>query len=244
MTAQVVVGAVCNAPQLAPVGEREGVLDVGGGAAVEGQLGGLVVAQAQIFFLDAKAQQPVLAVVLPVGEPLQVGVGLAEELALHLLKLAGTEGEVARGDLVAERLADLADAEGQLAAGRALDVRKVDEDALRGLGAQVAGGGGILGHADGGLEHQVELADGGEVVLAADGADDLGVGGDELVHLSKVMASTSTPLPCSHSEMSLSARWRLLQARQSSSGSEKLDTWPVVTQVWGFIRMAASSPTL
>ena len=61
---------------------------------------------------------------------------------------------------------------------------------------------------------------------------------------SKVMASTSTPLPCSHSEMSLSARWRLLQARQSSSGSEKLDTWPVVTQVWGFIRMAASSPTL
>ncbi len=51
MTAQVVVGAVCNAPQLAPVGEREGVLDVGGGAAVEGQLGGLVVAQAQIFFL-------------------------------------------------------------------------------------------------------------------------------------------------------------------------------------------------
>ena len=137
MAAQVVVGAVGNAPQLAPVGEREGVLDVGGGAAVEGQLGGLVVAQAQIFFLDAKAQQPVLAVVLPVGEPLQVGVGLAEELALHLLKLAGTEGEVARGDLVAERLADLADTEGQLAAGRALDVRKVDEDALRGLGAQV-----------------------------------------------------------------------------------------------------------
>ena len=185
MAAQVVVGAVCNAPQLAPVGEREGVLDVGGGAAVEGQLGGLVVAQTQIFLLDAKAQQPVLAVVLPVGEPLQVGVGLAEELALHLLKLAGTEGEVARGDLVAERLADLADAEGQLAAGRALDVRKVDEDALRGLGAQVAGGGGILGHADGGLEHQVELADGGEVMLAADGADDLGVGGDELVHLVK-----------------------------------------------------------
>ena len=144
--------------------------------AVEGQLGGLVVAQAQVLFLDAKAQQPVLAVVLPVGEPLQVGVGLAEELALHLLKLAGTEGEVARGDLVAERLADLADAEGQLAAGGALDVRKVDEDALRGLGAQVAGGGGILGHADGSLEHQVELADGGEVMLAADGADDLGVG--------------------------------------------------------------------
>ena len=185
MTAQVVVGAVCNAPQLAPVGEREGVLDVGGGAAVEGQLCGLVVAQTQIFFLDAKAQQPVLAVVLPVGEPLQIGVGLAEELALHLLKLAGTEGEVARGDLVAERLADLADTEGQLAAGGALDVGKVDENALCGLGTQVAGRRAVLGNTDGSLEHQVELADGGKVMLAADGADDLGVGGDEFVHLVK-----------------------------------------------------------
>ena len=38
VAAQVVVGAVGNAPQLAPVGEREGILDIGGGAAVEGQL--------------------------------------------------------------------------------------------------------------------------------------------------------------------------------------------------------------
>ena len=67
MAAQVVVGAVCDAPQLAPVGEREGVLDVGGSAAVEGQLGRLVVTQAQMLLLDAEAQQPVLAVVLPVG---------------------------------------------------------------------------------------------------------------------------------------------------------------------------------
>ena len=150
-----------------------GILNVGGGAGVEGQLSRLVVAQAQVLFVDAQAQQPVLAVVLPVGEPLEVGAGLAEELALHLLELAGTEGEVARGDLVAEGLADLADAEGQLAAGGALDVGEVHEDALRGLGAQIAGRGGILGDADGGLEHQVELADGGKVMLAADGADDL-----------------------------------------------------------------------
>ena len=44
--------------------------------------------------------------------------------------------------------------------------------------------------------------------------------------------------------MSLSALWRDLQALQSSRGSEKLDTWPVVTQVWGFMMMAASRPTL
>ena len=29
-----------------------------------------------------------------------------------------------------------------------------------------------------------------------------------------------------------------------SRGSEKLETWPVVTQVWGFMIMAASRPTL
>ena len=104
MAGQVVVGAVCNAPQLAPVGEREGILDISGGTAVEGQLCGLVVTQAQMLLLDAQAQQPVLAVVLPVSEPVQIGAGLAEELALHLLELAGAEGEVARGDLVAEGL--------------------------------------------------------------------------------------------------------------------------------------------
>ena len=69
MTAEVVIGAVCNAPQLAPVGEREGVFDVGCGAGIEGKLRRLVVAQAQMLFLDAETQQPVFAVVLPVGEP-------------------------------------------------------------------------------------------------------------------------------------------------------------------------------
>ena len=64
MAAQVVVGAVGDAPQLAPIGKREGVLDVGGGAAVEGQLCRLVVTQAQVLLLDAEAQQPVLAIVI------------------------------------------------------------------------------------------------------------------------------------------------------------------------------------
>ena len=81
MAAQVVVGAVGNAPQLAPVGEREGILDIGGGTAVESQLCGLVVTQAQVLLLDAQAQQPVLAVILPVSEPLQLGARFAEELA-------------------------------------------------------------------------------------------------------------------------------------------------------------------
>ena len=183
---QVIVGAVGNAPQLTPAAaEGELILNVGGGAGVEGQLGRFVVTQTQALLLDAQAQQPVLAEVLPVGKPFQVAARLAEELALHLLKFPGTEGEVARGNLVAEGLAHLANAEGQLAAGGALDVGEVDEDALCGFGPQVHRGGGVLGHANLGLEHQVKLADGGEVVLAAVGANHFLVGGNESVHLLK-----------------------------------------------------------
>ena len=81
-----------------------------------------MVAQTQILVLETDGQQEVMAEGAPVVEPLQIGTGLAEELELHLLELADAEDEVARGDLVAEALAYLADAEGQLAAGGALDV--------------------------------------------------------------------------------------------------------------------------
>ena len=88
-----------------------------------------------------------------------------EELHLHLLELTGAEDEVARGDLVAERLADLRDAERRLLAGRGLHVLEVDEDALGRLGAQVRDRGVVLHRADVGLEHQVEVAGLGEGVL-------------------------------------------------------------------------------
>ena len=77
-----------------------------------------------------------------------VGAGLDEELHLHLLELAGAEDEVARRDLVAERLADLPDAERRLAARRGQHVRVVDEDALRGLGPQVGQPGLVLDRAE------------------------------------------------------------------------------------------------
>ena len=101
----------------------------------------------------------------PVIGQLEPVLGAAEVLDLHLLELARTEGEVARVDLVAERLADLRDAERHLdaLAGLVADVFELDEDALRGLGAQV-GGRAIIGRrAHLGLEHQVELARFGEV---------------------------------------------------------------------------------
>ena len=94
----------------------------------------------------------------PVLEPLLGLGGRHEELHLHLLELARAEDEVPRRDLVAEGLADLRDPERRLLARELQDVLEVDEDALRGLGAQVGGGAGLLDGSDGGLEHQVEVA--------------------------------------------------------------------------------------
>ena len=169
---QVIVGAVGNAPQLTPA-EGEEELKVSGGLGVEAQLLGVVVTQSEILVLQADVQQELVAEAAPVLKPLKIGAGLAEELKFHLLKLSYAEDEVAGGDLVAEALADLSDAEGQLAAGGALDVYKVGEDALSGLGTEVNGVLSVLGDTLEGLEHQVELTDIGEVVLAAGGAGDV-----------------------------------------------------------------------
>src|SRR5260370_17128134 len=88
--------------------------------------------------------------------PFLVGARLDEELHLHLLEFAGAEDEVARRDLVPERLADLADAERDLLPRGLLDVLVVDEDALRRLWAQVRQTGLILGRAEVGTEQTVE----------------------------------------------------------------------------------------
>ena len=103
----------------------------------------------------------------PALEPLRVGARLHEELHLHLLELAGAEDEVPGRDLVAERLADLGDAEGNLLPRALQDVEVVDVDALRGLGPEVDHGGLLLHRSHEGLEHQVEEPGLGEGALAA-----------------------------------------------------------------------------
>ena len=126
---QVVVRAVCDAPQLAPAeGEQE--LNVGGGLAVEAQLLLLMVTHPQLFFFQSQILQPADAELLPVVKPLQVRIRLAEELQLHLLELSGTEGKVSGSDLVAERFSDLADAEGNFLSGGSLNILEVDKNAL------------------------------------------------------------------------------------------------------------------
>ena len=101
----------------------------------------LVIAQTQVFFLHAEIEQPFAAVIFPVLEPFQIGARFAEELEFHLLKFAGTENKVTRGDLVSEALTDLADTERHLFTSGSLNILKVYENTLSGFGTKVNGRG-------------------------------------------------------------------------------------------------------
>ncbi len=89
---------------------------------------------------------------------MSVAGGVHEELHLHLLEFARAEDEVPGGDLVAERLADLGDAERHLLPRRLLDVEEVHIDALRRLRPQVHHRRAVLHRPHERLEHEVEHA--------------------------------------------------------------------------------------
>src|SRR5581483_4555799 len=168
MLPQVEVGAVRDAFELRPP-ERELVLDVGAAARVVRELVGSVLPETQVLALDAEAQVPVEALLLPVVVPLGVFARFDEELHLHLLELARPEQEVPGGDLVPERLAGLRDAERQLLPRRVEHVREVHEHALRGLRPQEHHVGRVLDRPHERLEHEVELTCLGELAAALAG---------------------------------------------------------------------------
>lgn len=95
--------------------------------------------------------------------------GLAKILDFHLLEFARAKRKVAGRDFIAERFADLRDAERQFFARRIQHIREIDEDALRGFGAQIRDVGIVIGgdRADVRFEHQVELARFGQRAFAA-----------------------------------------------------------------------------
>ena len=133
---QVEVAAMRDALELGPA-DGEEVLDVARRRRVVRELLGVVRAHAQVALAEAVAQVPRDSLLDPVREPLRRLGRRDEVLHLHLLELERAEDEVPGRDLVAERLADLRDAERRLAARDLGDVLEVDEDALRGLRPQV-----------------------------------------------------------------------------------------------------------
>ena len=181
MLGQVVIGPVRDSPKLAPA-EREQKFNIGGSLGVEAKLLRTVVTQAQVLLGHSERIQEVFAVTSPVLEPFQIRTGFAEKLQLHLLELTGPEGEVAGGNLIAERLTDLTDTERQLPSGGTLCVLELHKNALRGFRAQIDGAGGVLRNADKGLEHQIEFPDCRKIGRSAIRADNM-VLLDVIVHL-------------------------------------------------------------
>ena len=169
MGAQVEIGAVGDALELAPVGtgEPELVLDVDGTLRVVGELLLGVLVVTQIVGVDTEVGVPGSAVVNPVLVPLLVGAGLDKELHLHLLELAGAEDEVPGGDLVPEGLTGLSNTERRLLTSAGEHVLEVHEDTLGGLGTQVVQTGLVLDRAEVSLEHHVEVTGLGPLALVA-----------------------------------------------------------------------------
>ena len=139
------------------------------------QLVGVVRAQPDLIGPDAELHVPAHALLEPVLVPLLRLVRRDEVLHLHLLELARAEDEVAGGDLVAERLADLRDSERRLLTRELQDVLEVEEDPLGGLGAQEDARALLRDRAHVGLEHQVEHARLGQLAAAL-GAAQLALG--------------------------------------------------------------------
>ena len=147
--------AVVDAFEFAPA-EREFVFDVDGGLRIVGEL--VVRMQVELFDRELQhVQVEVPAFLTPVLEPFHRAFVRAEEFHFHLREFAGAEREHAGRDLVAERLADLGDAEGQLhARGDADGVEIEIRDVVL-----------VEDGADVGLHHQVEFAGRGKVLRAA-----------------------------------------------------------------------------
>ncbi len=164
MLGQVEVAAVRDAFQLLPA-DRVEVLDVARAARVVRALRGVVLADAQLRAPQPEIEIPLQSLLEPVLVPALRLVRRHEVLHLHLLELAHAEEEVARRDLVAERLAGLRDPERRLPPRELHHVLEVDEDALRGLGAEERGRASVFHGADLRLEHQIELPRLGQVAL-------------------------------------------------------------------------------
>src|SRR5579871_2636279 len=126
----------------------------------------------QLVAAETHLVDPPLQVILdPLLMPILILARMHKVLDLHLLQFTDTEEEVAWGDLIAERLADLRDAERQLAVGGIQHVLEVDEHALRRFRAQIGIGIRIGEGTDLGFEHQIEGARLRQLALALAGVE-------------------------------------------------------------------------
>ena len=99
--------------------------------------------------------------------------GLQKKLQFHLLKLADTKNEIARGNFISERFADLPNTHGKFTARGTHNALKIHKDALRSFRAQIELSGTVLVYALMSFKHEVEFADARKIMLATAGAGNL-----------------------------------------------------------------------
>ena len=166
--AKVIIAAVGDSLQLALFAfpqEWEGVFDIGRSTTVMAAFFRSMFTKLELVAGHAQTGIPLHPHVTPVLVPRVRFRGMAEELDLHLLELAGAEDEVPRGDFVSKALADLGDAERNLDPGGIDHVSEVHEDALGRFRAEI-GDGIFVGHRPHiGFKHQVEFPWLGEVAI-------------------------------------------------------------------------------
>ena len=165
MAGHIPLAAVVDALDFAPA-EREEELDVESLLGVVGEF--LMPVDVELLFRNAEnLRVEVPRLVLPVVEPLQRFVLMAEEFHFHLHEFAGAEREVSRIDFVTEGLASLRDTERQLLAGGDADRVEIDENRLAGFRTQPCDMLFIEYRADERLHHEVEFARFGQSLGAA-----------------------------------------------------------------------------
>ena len=164
MRTQIEVGAIGNAHQLVPLPlllfalRKEAILNIHGALGVMRQLFLRLFVKAQVAGRDADIEKPLPARIDPFLVRLFIFAGPDEIFHLHLLELARAKDEIAGGDLVAKRFADLRHTEGQFTPAGIQHVEKVYKDALRGFGTQIDERIGVIlcRSADVRAKHQIE----------------------------------------------------------------------------------------
>ena len=167
MRTQVVVSTIGDALNLLCANGGVIVHQIVSAFGVVSQFFGRHIVDTDALATNANASPPSEPRLKPALVPRLIGTGHDEKLDFHLLKFAYTEEEIARVNLVAKRLTNLRDAEGQLAAGRRQHIVEISENALGRFGAQIGERTTIAHRPDLGFEHHVKGAGLGQISRTA-----------------------------------------------------------------------------
>ena len=140
---EVIIAAVVNTHELIVAATWVVVFNIPSVFGVEDEV--FVLVPVKVLFFDTEAEEPVPLFLLDALVVVFVFAGFDEILRVGLFEFAAAEEEVARGDFIAEGLADLGDTEGDFDATSIDDVLKIEIDTLAGFARKISWLGVLLG---------------------------------------------------------------------------------------------------